>query len=187
MRASAYAQRNSLNLFSNFTYFLDDPENGDQFEQAERRATTGGRFSYRRLGHFFGRHAESTAGLQVRSDWLEPIGLYHTAQTRRLSTTREDRANQQVVGLYGQTEIEWARTVRTTLGLRTDAYRYDVAADNPLNSGSGTDALVSPKLGVVFGPWASTEFYVNAGGGFHSNDARGAAITVAIALAGAIH
>jgi hypothetical protein len=178
MRASAYAQRNSLNLFSNFTYFLDDPENGDQFEQAERRVTTGGRFSYRRLWHFFGRHAESTAGLQVRSDWLDPIGLYHTAQTRRLSTTREDRANQQVVGLYGQTEIEWARTVRTTLGLRTDAYRYDVEADNPLNSGSGTDALVSPKLGVVFGPWASTEFYVNAGGGFHSNDARGAVITV---------
>ena len=88
MRASAYAQRNSLNLYSNFTYFLDDPINGDQFEQAERRVTTGGRFSYRRLGHVFGRHAESAAGVQVRSDWVDPIGLYHTAQARRLSTTR---------------------------------------------------------------------------------------------------
>ena len=68
--------------------------------------------------------------------------------------------------------------LRTTLGVRTDAYRFDVTADNPLNSGRGTDTIVSPKLGVVFGPWAGTEFYVNAGRGFHSNDARGAVITV---------
>ena len=61
LRATGYAQRNSLNLFSNFTYFLDDPQNGDQVEQAERRVATGGRFTYRRLGHVFDRHAESSA------------------------------------------------------------------------------------------------------------------------------
>jgi hypothetical protein len=43
LRATAYAQRNSLNLFSNFTYFLEDPDHGDQFEQAERRVAAGGR------------------------------------------------------------------------------------------------------------------------------------------------
>jgi hypothetical protein len=178
MRASGYLQRNSLNLFSNFTFFLDDPVNGDQFEQAERRVTSGGRFSYRRLGHFLGRHAESAVGAQLRTDWLDPVGLYHTAQARRLSTTREDSVSQQMLGFYGQTEIEWARKVRTTLGLRSDTYHFDVTADNPLNSGQGTDTIVSPKLAVVFGPFASTELYVNAGGGFHSNDARGAVISV---------
>ena len=177
LRATAYAQRNSLNLFSNFTYFLDDPVNGDQFEQAERRTTAGGRVTYRRLGHLFDRQTESSMGVQLRRDWLSPVGLYRTANAVRLSTTREDRVGQTMVGLFAQTEIEWTRTLRTTLGLRTDTYQYDVRSDNPLNSGRGTASLVSPKVGVVFGPWAATEWYVNAGTGFHSNDARGAATT----------
>ena len=74
----AFVLRNSLDLFSNFTYFLDDPDNGDQFEQAERRLAAGGRVTYRRLGHFFERHVESSAGLQIRHDRLDPVGLYHT-------------------------------------------------------------------------------------------------------------
>ena len=139
-RATAYAQRNSLNLFSNFTYFLDHPDTGDQFEQAERRVTAGGRVTYRRLGHVFDRRSESSAGVQVRRDWLSPVGLYHTANAARLSTTREDRVGQTMAGLFAQTEIEWTRTVRTTLGLRTDAYQYAVTSDRPLNSGDGSSA-----------------------------------------------
>ena len=179
LRASGYAQRNSLNLFSNFTYFLDDPVNGDQFEQAERRITTGGRFSYRRLGRVFDRHAESSAGVQVRRDRLSPVGLYRTANAVRLSTTRQDRVAQTMLGLFAQAEVEWTRGVRTTVGLRTDTYQYRVTPDRlqTAPAADGTASLVSPKFGVVFGPWAGTEWYVNAGTGFHSNDARGAAFT----------
>jgi len=50
LRATGFVLHNSLNLFSNFTYFLDDPEHGDQFEQAERRTAIGGRVTYRHLG-----------------------------------------------------------------------------------------------------------------------------------------
>jgi hypothetical protein len=53
-----------------------------------------------------------------------------------------------------------------------------VASGNPLNSGAGTDGLVSPKFSAVLGPWAATEIYVNTGLGYHSNDARGATISV---------
>jgi hypothetical protein len=178
LRGSAYVMRNSLNLFSNFTYFLDDPENGDQFEQAERRVTTGGRLVYRRLGQVFGRHAESAIGTQVRYDRLAPVGLYHTANRNRLSTTREDRVGQALTAAFAQSEIEWTRLVRTTLGVRADAYTFDVTSNNLANSGSGSDALVSPKFAAAFGPWKSTELYANAGMGYHSNDARGAVITV---------
>lgn len=173
-RGTAYLLRNSLNLFSNFTFFLDDPEHGDQFEQAERRVAAGGRVTHRRLGRLFDRHVESAVGVQIRRDWLEPVGLYHTEARRRLSTTREDRVRQTMVGVYGQSELEWTRALRTTLGLRTDVYEFDVTSDNPANSGRGAAALVSPKFGAVFGPWAATEIYANAGAGFHSNDARGA-------------
>ncbi len=178
LRATAYVLRNSLNLFSNFTFFLDDPVNGDQFEQAERRTTIGGRAAYRRLGHFFDRHIESAIGVQVRRDWLDPVGLYRTKARLRLSTTREDQVGQTMTGTFAQTEVEWARHLRTTFGLRTDIYQFNVSADNPDNSGAGTKGLVSPKFGAAIGPWGGTEFYVNAGMGFHSNDARGATIRV---------
>jgi hypothetical protein len=177
-RANAFVLRNSLNLFSNFTYFLDDPENGDQFEQAERRTSLGGRLAYRRLGRFFNRPTESAVGVQLRRDWLHPVGLYHTAGRERLSTTREDEVGLTMTGAYAQTEVEWTRTLRTTFGLRADVYQFSVTSDNPLNSGDGSDGLVSPKVSVVFGPWAATELYANAGMGYHSNDARGAVITV---------
>jgi hypothetical protein len=176
LRAAGFLLRNSLNLFSNFTYYLDDPEHGDQFEQAERRIAAGGRVVYRRMGHLLERHTESSVGLQLRRDWLDPIGLYHNEARTRLSTTREDQVGQTMTGVYGQTEIEWTRSLRTTFGLRADWYQFDVESDNPLNSGNGSDALASPKFGAVFGPWSGTEIYANAGMGFHSNDARGAAI-----------
>jgi hypothetical protein len=178
IRATGFILHDDLNLFSNFTYFLDDPIHGDQFEQSERRTAAGGRLTYRRLGHLFERHAESAVGVQLRRDWLAPVALYHTEARQRLSTTREDQVGQTMAGVYAQTEIEWARTLRTTLGLRADAYQFAVTSDNPLNSGRGSNGLASPKVGAALGPWAETEIYANAGMGFHSNDARGAVIRV---------
>jgi hypothetical protein len=179
LRATAFMLRNRLDLFSNFTYFLEDPEHGDQFEQKEDRVAMGGRVTYRRLGHVFNdRHVESTVGVQLRRDWLRPVGLYHTDARQRLETTSEDRVGQTMAGTYAQSEIEWTRSLRTTLGLRADLYQFAVSSNNRLNSGSGTDGLVSPKFGAALGPWAGTELYANAGMGFHSNDARGAVIRV---------
>jgi hypothetical protein len=178
LRASAFVLRNRLTLHQNFTYYLDDPVNGDQFEQSEQRLTVGGRVTLRRLGHFFERHTESAVGVQTRHDRLRPVGLYRTSRRARLSTTREDRVQQTMTGLFAQTEVEWTRAFRTTLGLRTDIYQYNVQSMEPLNSGSGADALVNPKFAAALGPWSGTELYVNAGMGFHSNDARGAAITI---------
>jgi hypothetical protein len=177
-RATAYVFRYGLNLASNFTYFLDDPENGDQVEQEDRRTVYGGRVTQRWLGTFFDRHTESAVGLQLRHDDIGNTALYKTVRRRRLDTIRADTVNQSSMGLYGQSEIEWSRVFRTTVGLRGDYYRFDVDSSNALNSGKATDGLVSPKFAAVLGPWQETEFYVNAGLGFHSNDARGATIAV---------
>lgn len=178
LRASAFVMRNSLNLWSNFTFYLDDPVNGDQFEQAEKRLTTGGRVTYRQLGHLFERHVESSAGLQVRHDNLDPVGLYRTTGGRRTSTTREDEVGQTMTGLFAQSEIEWTPKFRTTVGVRADIYQFDVTSDLAANSGSGSDTMASPKFGAVLSPWSGTELYLNAGMGYHSNDARGAVTTI---------
>ncbi|MCM3879097.1 MAG: TonB-dependent receptor [Vicinamibacterales bacterium] len=176
-RANAYLVNYKLNLFSNFTYFLDDPDNGDQFEQADERNVMGGRLSHRRLDRWGGRPAENLFGVQVRHDAIGTVGLYHTHERERLSTTREDSVGQTSIGFFAQNEYHWTPVIRTTVGLRTDIFRFNVTSDDPENSGVKTSALASPKVSTAFGPWGGTELYINAGYGFHSNDARGATIT----------
>jgi outer membrane receptor protein involved in Fe transport len=81
-------------------------------------------------------------------------------------------------GVFYENEVQWNGKLRTIAGVRADAFRFDVHSDNPLNSGLTNAGLVSPKGGVIIGPWANTEFYVNGGYGYHSNDARGTTIAV---------
>ncbi len=177
-KVTAYGIGYDLNLFSNFTYFLDDPENGDQFQQVDRRFVTGGKVSHRRLGRVAGRPTQNTVGVQLRNDDIGNVGLYHTVARERLDTVREDAVLQTSAGAYAQNETEWTPWLRTLAGVRADGYRFGVNANLPANSGTEYAGLVSPKGGVTFGPWNGTEFYVNGGFGFHSNDARGSTITV---------
>ena len=176
--ASLYAIRSRLGLYSNFTYFLDNPVNGDQFQQAESRVVFGGDFSQTWLAHWGERHVWNTVGLQLRRDRMAPVALYNTEARQRLSTTREDQVTVGNAALYASNTIEWSKWFRTIAGLRADFFRFDVSSDNPANSGKNSDAIVSPKLSTVFGPWAETEFFLNWGMGFHSNDARGTTITI---------
>jgi hypothetical protein len=178
-RVTAYLQRYGVTLFHNFTYFLNDADNGDQFEQDEDRWTTGAKLTHRRLMHVGERHLENSFGVDVRNDSIEgPLGLYLTREQERLSTVRADNVDQFAVGMFGETDIEWNRKLRTTFGLRGDIYRWDVESDNSLNSGDDTSAIVSPKVSTAFGPWGGTEFYANWGLGFHSNSGLGVVLQV---------
>ncbi len=173
-RASFYAVDSTLKLWSNFTYFLNDPVNGDQFEQAERRHTLGGEIATVWPLTAFNAEHQITAGLQLRNDRLWPVGLYRSVQRVRTSTTREDRVNQSQAGAFAELYTDWAPWLRSTQGLRADHAGFAVRDTLSGQRGNTRDNLVSPKLSVALGPWFKTEFFVNAGTGFHSNDARGA-------------
>ncbi len=177
-RLTAYALTGALNLFQNFTYFLDNPIDGDQIEQEGRRWVSGAKLVHRRLGNLFDRPTEHAAGASIRNDAVGTVGLHRTVGQRRTGAIRNDAVRQSTVGLFGQSEIEWTRFFRTTLGVRGDFYRYSVDALRSLNTGSGASALVSPKLTAVLGPWQGTELYLNYGHGFHSNDPRAATTVV---------
>ncbi|HUM01409.1 MAG TPA: TonB-dependent receptor [Thermoanaerobaculia bacterium] len=176
--ATAYVLSYSLNLWNNFTYFLDDPVSGDQFEQEDRRVVTGARFSQGWLGTVGGFPMENTVGFQLRNDNITNVGLYKDVARVRISTTRQDHVTQTSGSLYVQNSTTWTSFLRSVVGLRGDRYRFRVASDNPLNSGTDTAGLLSPKLTLVFGPFSKTEIYLNGGSGFHSNDGRGSTITV---------
>ncbi len=101
----------------------------------------------------------------------------HTEKRVRLETRTDSSALVTSLGVYGQTEIEWAPHVRLTGGIRVDGSRYRVDALDTANSGTTSAGLVSPKGGATFGPWKATELYLNGGFGFHSNSALGTTIT----------
>jgi outer membrane receptor protein involved in Fe transport len=177
-RANAYWVDYRLNLFSNFTYFLNDPVNGDQFEQADRRKILGAAASHTWFHKLAGRSSDTSFGALVRQDRIDKVGLHLTAARTRLSTVREDDVTQRSLGVYLQNQTQWLEKFRSIVGWRQDFYRFEVDSDLPANSGRASDRIGSPKLALIFGPWARTEFYANWGWGFHSNDARGSTITV---------
>ena len=177
-RVSAYFVEYKLDLFSNFTYFLDDPVNGDQFEQVDHRYVLGGAVAHQWFGRWFGFDVDNEVGLQTRNDFIPEVSLHKTSARSRLSTVREDRVVENTLGLYARNRTEWAPWFRTEAGFRGDFYWFDVDSSRAANSGTSNAAMASPKLSLGFGPWARTEIYLNGGMGFHSNDARGTTITV---------
>ena len=169
----AYLIRSQLELNSDFTYFLADPQQGDQFQQSERRTVAGVNASASWTTQLFGLPLRNKLGVQARYDRLSPVGLYNTLERVRQSTVREDRVRESSIGFYGENTVQWLPWLRSVAGLRYDAYRFKVDSSIDGNSGSANDHVVSPKLSLILGPWSKTEFFVNYGKGFHSNDARG--------------
>ena len=176
---NAYAIQSKLDLYSNFTFFQEDPINGDQFEQAEHRRVFGLATSRSWNTQLAGRDSTNTIGLQLRHDRLDPVGLYGTVARERISTTQESTVRQTSIGLYAENATQWAPWFRSVAGLRADRFDFHVHSSIAANSGDRNASIASPKLSLIFGPWAKTEYFVNYGYGFHSNDARGTVATVA--------
>ena len=176
-RVNAYVIRNKLDLYSDFTYFLDHPVQGDQFEQPDQRTTLGLNASHSWRHNLFGRASETVVGLQLQSDDIEN-GLYDTVARVRYATTRQDHIRERSAGLYMQNAVKWTPWLRTVLGAREDYFHNDVDSNLAINSGIAIGRQFSPKAAIIFGPWDKTELYLNVGRGFHSNDARGTTIRV---------
>lgn len=172
-RASAYFIRSSLDLYSNFTYFMDDPVNGDQFQQRDDRKVAGVDLSHTFYGSAWGKEMAHLFGLQQRMDWID-VGLYRTVRRSLLSTTGEHGVRESGSAIYYENNTKWNPSFRSILGVRGDYYRFNVSDRlDAANSGDKTATLLNPKLGLVFGPYAKTTYFFNIAGGYHSNDARG--------------
>jgi hydrogenase/urease accessory protein HupE len=186
----AYGFYYDLDLFSDFTYFLTDTNRGDQFEQQDRRWVGGLDARHTIFSQWFGRDVENSFGLQVRNDWINN-GLYQTEDRVRVAkldsatgtilpaTTEADYFTDTEVGIYAENKVQWADKFRSVAALRGDLDYFDVTSEiTSANSGASTTVLPSPKLSLIFGPWAKTEIYAQGGFDFHSNDGRGATQTV---------
>ena len=173
---SAHAVNSDFNLFSNFTYFLNDPVNGDEFEQVDKRALYGASLTHIRD---LTERLNVRVGADTRFDDISDLGLFNTAERQRLSTVRQDEVQELSISLWGEAEYNLTDSLRANIGLRGDYYDADVTAlSEALNSGSANDSLLSPSAGLAWRITHGVELYANYGHGFHSNDVRGATISV---------
>jgi len=176
-KINAFIVKSQLDLFNNFTYFLSDPTLGDQFHQHDDRIMAGANASRTLDGSFAGRTMQTTFGVQTRYDDIE-LALTDTFQRSFLSNVRSDRVGEGSVGVYAQNTLQWTSWLRTTVGWRGDYYAANVnSIFDANNSGHASAGIGSPKFTMVLGPFNKTEFFLGAGLGMHSNDARGATIT----------
>nr|WP_316192944.1 MULTISPECIES: TonB-dependent receptor [unclassified Bradyrhizobium] len=184
-KANAYLVKSQLDLYNNFTYALNNPTYGDQFHQHDDRLMLGANASRTLNGSFAGRPMETTFGVQTRYDDIA-LALTNTRQRVLLSdidplstgVVRADKVGEGSVGLYVENTVRWTDWLRTTVGYRGDYYQTHVySLTNGNNTGDAAASLGSPKFRMVIGPFDKTEFFVGAGYGMHSNDARGATTT----------
>jgi hypothetical protein len=175
LNVEAYAIDSSLNLFSNFTYLLDDPVNGDQFRQVDDRRLYGFEVSQQwRRGR-----SRWRLGAEGRYDDIGRVGLFRTKDRAPVSTVREDAVKEASIGLFASNEFTFSDKLRTYAGLRFDHFDFNVDAKSlPENSGRARDTKLSLKGSLIYQPAQSLELYLSLGQGYHSNDARGTTIKV---------
>ena len=186
--AQAYVIQNFLDLYSNFEYAPTS-----QFNQRDSRVTSGLNVARSWDVKGLGKEATNTLGIQIQNDNIHNALGSTTARVqngalntqcsdplnpnRQIAQCRTDHINQSSIGLYAENHVHWNDWFRTVAGLRGDYFRFNnlglTSSTGVNNTANISDFIASPKLNVVFGPWASTEYYYSIGSGYHSNDARG--------------
>jgi outer membrane receptor protein involved in Fe transport len=175
--ANAYGQYYRLDLFTNFTFVLNDPVNGDGIQQSDRRVIYGGDLGYKQQGEVLGLPTIGTVGFQTRVD---DIHVRLGTQTTRTptGTTTDSNILETSYAPFVKVEVQPTQWVRLVGGLRAETFTFDVrnrctsCVEQP--AGRTNSGIVLPKMNLILGPWANTEFFANYGEGYHSNDARSA-------------
>ena len=184
---SAYVIRYKLDLWSSFTYYLSDPINGDQMLQHDDRVVYGFNGSKTWFTSLFGVPSSNLLGVQARVDDIRDVAIDATVQRQYLYTKQNAGVVESNGAVYFENSTQWSGRLRTVVGLREDAFSFDVRdkmlnadgscnlSSDPLgcNTGDRRASIFSPKLGIVLGPWGSTSYFITAADGYHSNDARG--------------
>jgi len=171
---SAWVEHYRLQLWSDFTFYELRPATGDQFEQVESRNIVGSKLARGWNHNFFGTDTTTEVGLQIRNDQIH-VGLLDTEARVPFHTVSDDLVGETEAGVYLQTSTDWSSWARSVVGVRADSIWMNLNSNVlPVNDGSVSASKVMPKLALVLGPWVRTEFFIDYGEGFHSNDARGA-------------
>ena len=183
----AFFSRYDFKLYSNFTFFLQDPLNGDMIEQVDDRQLAGFRSDYSFYHNLGQTLVRATLGGGMRGDDAE-VALWKNNTRERVRPLVDSRILERNFYMWGREEIFLTSQWRLMLGLRADYFTFNVedrltgqATELPHASGRAQSRLLSPKATLAYSPSRTLDFFVNFGTGFHSNDARNVVIDQRVA------
>ncbi len=179
--AAAYAIDYDMELWSNFSYNID--EGGDQFRQIDDRRIYGGNVEALLQSSLGDMRMENTLGAQLRIDNIAQVGLNRSLARVYTGPIRRDAVDQSNTGVFWSNTLHWTDNLRSVFGARYDYYDFEVnaldAADVSTlaaNSGTADDDIFTANFSMIYTFNANSEIYASIGEGFHSNDARGTTI-----------
>ncbi len=161
-----------LDLWSNFTYLLDDPVGGDQFKQRDKRTIFGGSYENLWVGNTES-FTEHRFGVDFRHDAIDEVGLYRSREREIMGPIREDQVDESSISSFYEMSFDLRSSWRAVLGIRADAFKFKVNSKDYNLTDDDSDFILSPKASIAYAFSDNNEMYFSYGNGFHSNDARG--------------
>ncbi|AEH01802.1 TonB-dependent receptor domain-containing protein [Lacinutrix sp. 5H-3-7-4] len=174
LKSNVFYSHYDFELYSNFTFFLEDPINGDQIKQKENRNIFG--FNAQ-IDKFYNKDAfdvETTAGIGLRHDKNDDVELSHTLnRNTTLENIQLGDINQTNAFAFYKAKFDFGR-FEITPGLRLEYFKflYNDKLLETYNTQSETKTALLPKLNIVFRQNENLQWFLKSGIGFHSNDAR---------------
>jgi len=173
LRQQAYYSRYRFGLFSNFTFFKENPTDGDEIEQTDDRHLLGYTATYDRDTQLGPRSLHTTLGLGTRLDFTR-VGLLNAVQRTATDTVISGRVGEQNLHAYLDETLNLTERLTVNAALRADVFWFRFREDRDAAlSGQTSAARISPKLNLYYQLTPAVQLFARSGFGFHSNDARG--------------
>ncbi|MFN0729901.1 TonB-dependent receptor [Polaribacter gochangensis] len=174
LQTNVFYTKYAFKLFSNFTFFLEDPINGDQIKQQEDRDIFGFNSQFKKSTNISDIDVILTAGTGLRTDIVKKVELSHTLNRKTLlNNIQLGDVNQTNYYAFLNAEFEFGNfTIAPALRLDYLDFQYNDALQPTYTSESASKAIVNPKLNFTYTPNENVQWFVKSGIGFHSNDTR---------------
>lgn len=174
MQSNVFYSKYNFELYSNFTFFLEDPVNGDQIKQKENRDIFGLNTQFNKEVNYNSFDVNYTAGLGLRFDDIKDIELSHTLNRKTtLDYIQLGDVYQRNINAFVNAEIDLGK-FSITPGLRLEYFnfQYNNRLSETYDLQTNTEVAVLPKLNFQFNQNENLQWFLKSGIGFHSNDAR---------------
>lgn len=175
-KSSAYITKYDFELFSNFTFFLEDPVNADQIRQYEDRTIIGAQTALEKSFHLADHNAQLKyeLGVGFRYDDVNDVQLSRTKNRQelleRLAYGNVDEFNGFSFANITYKKNKW--TINPGLRLDYFNFNYEDLLTEAYDNKSESKVLLSPKLNFIYAPSSKIQWFAKTGLGFHSNDSR---------------
>lgn len=174
LKSYIYLSQYDFELYSNFTFFLEDSINGDQIRQKENRSIYGLNSEYNRSFSTSNLHGNWQVGISLRNDQSNDNELSHTLnRSENLEQIQLGNINETNIGAYFGANINFNKwTFNPSIRVDYFDFQYNDKIVSTYKTQEKTKAIVSPKLNFLYNQSEELQLYLKTGKGFHSNDTR---------------